>query len=137
MSTRTYQDAVSSLNTLQSNAATLDAVRASGGRLSNFAIPEMVEYLERIGYKVRWLIQRYYSSHIQQTEDLNALNVIHITGTKGKGSTSAFTDSILRHVKPEWKIGTELAYHCYLQPDMDVQVSIPLLTWLLFVNEYA
>lgn len=40
-----------------------------------------------------------------QTEDLNRLNVVHITGTKGKGSTCAFTDSILRHVKPDWKIG--------------------------------
>ncbi|KIK67984.1 hypothetical protein GYMLUDRAFT_36792 [Collybiopsis luxurians FD-317 M1] len=96
MSSRTYQDAVNSLNTLQSNAATLDAVRASGGRLSQFAIPEMVEYLERIGYK---------------TDDLNALNVIHITGTKGKGSTSAFTDSILRHTKPEWKIGLYTSPH--------------------------
>lgn len=53
MSTRTYQDAVNNLNSLQSNAATIEAVRASGGRLSQFAIPEMVEYLERIGYKVR------------------------------------------------------------------------------------
>ena len=40
-----------------------------------------------------------------QASDLNKLNVIHITGTKGKGSTSAFTDSILRRVKPEWKVG--------------------------------
>ena len=50
MSSRTYRDAVDHLNTLQSNAATLEAVRASGGRLSQFAIPEMVEYLGRIGY---------------------------------------------------------------------------------------
>jgi len=40
-----------------------------------------------------------------QRDELNTLNVIHITGTKGKGSTSAFTSSILCHVKPEWKIG--------------------------------
>ena len=53
MSTRTYQDAIADLNSLQSNAATLEAVRASGGRLSEFAIPEMVEYLHRIGYEVR------------------------------------------------------------------------------------
>jgi len=31
-----------------------------------------------------------------QPSDLNALNVIHVTGTKGKGSTSAFCDSLLR-----------------------------------------
>ena len=50
MSTRTYRDAVDHLNSLQSNAATLEAVRASGGRLSEFAIPEMIAYLNRIGY---------------------------------------------------------------------------------------
>ncbi|XP_067940728.1 folylpolyglutamate synthase, mitochondrial-like isoform X2 [Watersipora subatra] len=31
-----------------------------------------------------------------QDEDLNNLNVVHITGTKGKGSTAALTESILR-----------------------------------------
>jgi len=52
MSTRTYQDAVEHLNSLQSNAATLEAVRVSGGRASEFAIPEMIEYLDRVGYTV-------------------------------------------------------------------------------------
>ena len=52
MSTRNYSAAVDHLNSLQSNAAVLDAVRASGGRSSEFAIPEMVEYLQRIGYSV-------------------------------------------------------------------------------------
>ena len=57
MATRTYRDAVDHLNTLQSNAATLEAVRASGGRLSQFAIPEMVEYLNRIGYSASRLVK--------------------------------------------------------------------------------
>jgi len=52
-SIRTYRDAIDNLNSLQSNVATLEAVRASGGRSSEFAIPEMLEYLERIGYSVR------------------------------------------------------------------------------------
>lgn len=43
--------------------------------------------------------------HLLQQEDLNSLNVLHVTGTKGKGSTCAFVDSILRHTKPGWKIG--------------------------------
>ena len=51
MSTRSYQDAVDHLNSLQSNAETLNAIRASGGR-NEFAIPEMIEFLERIGYIV-------------------------------------------------------------------------------------
>jgi len=46
-----------------------------------------------------------------QQEDLNSLNVIHVTGTKGKGSTCAFVDSILRHTKPEWKIGLYTSPH--------------------------
>ncbi|KAH9846974.1 FolC bifunctional protein [Lenzites betulinus] len=96
MATRTYREAVDHLNSLQSNAATLEAVRASGGRLSEFAIPEMVEYLSRIGYS---------------TSDLNKLNVIHITGTKGKGSTSAFTDSIIRRAQPDWKVGLYTSPH--------------------------
>lgn len=52
MSTRCYSEAVDALNSLQSNAATLEAIRASGGRLGSFAIPEMLEYLHRIGYSV-------------------------------------------------------------------------------------
>ncbi|KAK7061933.1 folylpolyglutamate synthase [Favolaschia claudopus] len=96
MSTRSYRDAVDSLNSLQSNAAALEQVRASGGRSSAFAIPEMLEYLGIIGYK---------------PTDLNALNVIHITGTKGKGSTSAFTDSILRESHPEWTTGLYTSPH--------------------------
>lgn len=41
----------------------------------------MKSYMKRLGYQVK---------------DLNRLNVIHVAGTKGKGSTSAFCESILR-----------------------------------------
>jgi folylpolyglutamate synthase len=44
------------------------------------AIPEMVEWARRIGYK---------------RSDFNCLNIIHVAGTKGKGSTCAFASSIL------------------------------------------
>jgi hypothetical protein len=109
MSGRSYKDAIDLLNTLQSNAATLEAVKASGGQTSDLAIPEMIEYLERIGYKVRCCLYKQMPRlHICQQEDLNSLSVIHVTGTKGKGSTCAFVDSILRHTKPEWKIGASL-----------------------------
>ena len=50
MSTRTYSDAVEHLNSLQTNAATLEALRAGKSRMDQLAIPEMVEYLGRIGY---------------------------------------------------------------------------------------
>ena len=52
MSGRTYKDAIDCLNTLQSNAATLEAARLSGGRLAEFAMHETEEYLYRIGYTV-------------------------------------------------------------------------------------
>jgi hypothetical protein len=66
MSNRSYKDAIDLLNTLQSNAATLDAIRAanaSGVQTQALAIPEMIEYLEGIGYKVRCCsIERYRGS---------------------------------------------------------------------------
>ena len=58
MTTRSYADAVEKLNSLQSNAATLEALRNTGGRMNDFALPEMIEYLQRIGYSVRLLLQR-------------------------------------------------------------------------------
>ncbi|KAI0693594.1 FolC bifunctional protein [Cytidiella melzeri] len=96
MSSRTYGDAVEQLNSLQSNAATIEAARASGGRLSTTAIPEMLEYLGRIGYS---------------PDDLNRLNVIHVTGTKGKGSTCAFVNSIIREMRPDWNVGLYTSPH--------------------------
>ncbi|KAK5194884.1 hypothetical protein LTR99_009945 [Exophiala xenobiotica] len=74
------QDAVASLNTLQSNFAVVVAIRESRQKMNEQAIPEMIEWLKKVGY---------------QPSDLNALNTIHIAGTKGKGSTAAFTSSIL------------------------------------------
>jgi len=56
MSTRSYSEAVDALNSLQSNAATLGALRASGGKMSDVAIPEMLEYLHRIGYSVSFVL---------------------------------------------------------------------------------
>lgn len=75
MSTRTYQDAVENLNSLQSNAATLEMVRASGGRSSAFAIPEMLEYLEIIGYKVLlislWIVDKQLMASSLKTSMLS------------------------------------------------------------------
>lgn len=67
------------------DGCSIEAIRKSGGRMLEWSIPEMHDYLSRIGYA---------------PSDLNQLNVVHITGTKGKGSTSAFTERILReHIK--------------------------------------
>ncbi|KAH3660015.1 hypothetical protein OGAPHI_007220 [Ogataea philodendri] len=81
---RTYKDAINALNSLQSNFATIEAARLTAGAKNAVLIPEMIEWTRRIGYK---------------PQDLNRLNVIHVTGTKGKGSTCAFATSILNQYR--------------------------------------
>src|SRR5258708_12844900 len=51
--------AVEQLNTLQSNAAALGAIRASGAsNMAEYAVPEMIGFLDRIGYRVSKLFWR-------------------------------------------------------------------------------
>ncbi|KAM7093526.1 folylpolyglutamate synthase, mitochondrial isoform 2-T2 [Molossus nigricans] len=75
-----YQEAVRTLNTLQTNASYLEQAKRQRGDLQT-QLEVMKLFLARSGLQV---------------EDLDQLNVIHITGTKGKGSTCAFTERILR-----------------------------------------
>ncbi|ESO86393.1 hypothetical protein LOTGIDRAFT_129379, partial [Lottia gigantea] len=73
-----FQEAVRTLNSLQSNALTLERCQITAAkRLQN-----MVDYIHRSGLTVN---------------DLDKLSIIHISGTKGKGSTAAYCESILRH----------------------------------------
>jgi len=46
-----------------------------------------------------------------QPNDLNSLNVLHIAGTKGKGSTSAFCSSLLTNLAPNARIGLYTSPH--------------------------
>eukprot|EP00066_Takifugu_rubripes_P013443 XP_011602709.1 PREDICTED: folylpolyglutamate synthase, mitochondrial [Takifugu rubripes] len=75
-----YQDAICTLNTLQTNASCLEQVRR-GRSHPQLQLQAMKAFLERTGLTV---------------EALDHLNIIHVTGTKGKGSTCAFTEQILR-----------------------------------------
>jgi folylpolyglutamate synthase len=95
MGTRSYQDALHLLNTLQTNAATLEALKKSG-QLNQRSLPEMTDYLRRLGY---------------HTNDLSRLSIIHVAGTKGKGSTCAFCNSILSKMNPSLKIGLYTSPH--------------------------
>ncbi|XP_040505223.2 folylpolyglutamate synthase, mitochondrial isoform X10 [Gallus gallus] len=75
-----YQDAIRTLNTLQTNASYLEQVKRERGD-PRAQLEAMRGFLERSGLQV---------------EDLDRLNIIHVTGTKGKGSACAFTERILR-----------------------------------------
>lgn len=101
MSTRTYSDAVNALNGLQTNFSVIDAIRKAGGRSTDMAIPEMLEWARRAGYN--------------DAREFDKLNAIHVTGTKGKGSTCAFVQSILEQFRsangPVRKIGLYTSPH--------------------------
>uniref|UniRef100_A0A1B6DJU4 Folylpolyglutamate synthase n=1 Tax=Clastoptera arizonana TaxID=38151 RepID=A0A1B6DJU4_9HEMI len=79
-----YQEVVEALNTLQTNATVLQNLRKTVGIdvIQKQNIQDTVKYLKRVGITV---------------EDVeNNLSVIHVSGTKGKGSTCAYCESILR-----------------------------------------
>uniref|UniRef100_U3KPP0 Uncharacterized protein n=1 Tax=Oryctolagus cuniculus TaxID=9986 RepID=U3KPP0_RABIT len=59
-----------------------DAMRMLNTLQTNTQLEAMALYLARSGLQV---------------EDLDRLNIIHVTGTKGKGSSCAFTERILRN----------------------------------------
>ncbi|KAF5027598.1 hypothetical protein F66182_340 [Fusarium sp. NRRL 66182] len=79
-SSRSYNDAIDALNSLQTPFDIVEARRKAGIKPDAVSIREMKTYLDRIGYN---------------PSDLNRLNIVHVAGTKGKGSTCAFVDSIL------------------------------------------
>lgn len=77
-----YAAAIDSLNRLQTNFSVLDEMKKKGAPArSKELIKEMIEWVRRVGYTPK---------------DIDRLNVLHVTGTKGKGSTCAFTQNILK-----------------------------------------
>ncbi|CAG0889126.1 unnamed protein product [Darwinula stevensoni] len=76
-----YQEAVRCLNSLQSNASVLRNIKETKDSRAQENIPEVEKHLLALGIS---------------PDDLDRLNVIHVSGTKGKGSTCAFVESILQ-----------------------------------------
>ncbi|OAA46942.1 Folylpolyglutamate synthase [Metarhizium rileyi] len=97
---RTYNDAIDALNSLQTPHAVIEERRKLGIKPDASSIREMRAYLARIGYT---------------PADLDRLNIVHVAGTKGKGSTCAFVDSILsqyrRSKSTPSKIGLFISPH--------------------------
>ncbi|KAJ6104471.1 Folylpolyglutamate synthase [Penicillium sp. IBT 18751x] len=87
--TRTYENAISALNSLQTNYAIVEELRKSKSPADQNArsLPETVEWLRRIGHT---------------PSELDRINPVHVAGTKGKGSTSSFISTILaQYTKPQ------------------------------------
>ncbi|KAG0144437.1 hypothetical protein CROQUDRAFT_134356 [Cronartium quercuum f. sp. fusiforme G11] len=93
---RGYKEAVLALNSLQTNANVLAAIQAAGPQPASKVLGQTTHYLRRLGYK---------------PDDLNALGVVHISGTKGKGSTAAFCSTLLTTINPEAKVGLFTSPH--------------------------
>ena len=59
-------------------------------------------------------MMKNYSDRLGMTDDIKKLKVVHVAGTKGKGSTCAFVESILRrHGLKTWPIYVSTFNRCY------------------------
>ncbi|CAI4221706.1 unnamed protein product [Auanema sp. JU1783] len=79
--TTKYQAAIMGLNSLQSNAMTIQKMRESRASLQEQNVPQTINFLVKCGISMK---------------NIDNLHVIHVSGTKGKGSTCAFVESMLR-----------------------------------------
>ncbi|CAK7245860.1 MAG: Folylpolyglutamate synthetase [Sporothrix thermara] len=81
----TYADAIALLNSTQTGYKVLEERRKAGITLDAVdPIRQMKTHLGYIGHEAK---------------DLDRLNVVHVAGTKGKGTTCAFTNSILERYR--------------------------------------
>lgn len=97
----TYDNALHLLSLLQSNKTIISLFAASPNTadINASALPEMRAWLARAGYSPTDITAA-------------AVRVIHVAGTKGKGSVCAFTTSILRqYPEAAGKIGTYTSPH--------------------------
>ena len=91
-----YQEAIAVLNSLKTHPLTLEEPGEPGSQVNQTSLREMQEWLPRIN---------------RSPMELNDLNIVHVTGTKGKGSTCAFVSSILQHLFPRNRIGQFTSPH--------------------------
>ncbi|RKF76521.1 Folylpolyglutamate synthase [Golovinomyces cichoracearum] len=98
---RTYNDAIELLNTLQTPHKKLKPRPDSNGNSYAESNVKLRACLLHLGYSI---------------SDLNRLNIVHITGTKGKGSICAYVDSILN--KYRLSNGLPLRVGLYTSPHL-------------------
>jgi folylpolyglutamate synthase len=81
----------------------IEARRAAGIRPDAASVREMRAYLARVGHTPR---------------DLDRLNIVHVAGTKGKGSTCAFVDSVLSRYRQRGGPGTPHKVGLFTSPHL-------------------
>ncbi|XP_006825305.1 folylpolyglutamate synthase, mitochondrial-like [Saccoglossus kowalevskii] len=81
MSDDNYWEALRILRTLPQNKELIKKVIEDGGWYASRQIPEFIDDLKRADITL---------------DDIDGLSIIHVSGTKGKGSVCAFCESILR-----------------------------------------
>ncbi|RSM10375.1 hypothetical protein CDV31_007251 [Fusarium ambrosium] len=91
-----YEDAIKLLNSTQSGYKALGEKRRQGQKLDPNSLAHMTQWLRCIGYSPR---------------DLNRMNIIHVAGTKGKGTTCAFTNSILQRFQDTIKVPRKIGLY--------------------------
>ncbi|KAF7185661.1 Folylpolyglutamate synthase [Pseudocercospora fuligena] len=99
----TYNDALKYLNSLQNNYKVLEERRKNPPKdlTKNDSLHEMLQSVEDAGYK---------------PSDFDALNAVHVAGTKGKGTTCAFVNSILNQYRERY--GTPKQIGLYTSPHL-------------------
>jgi folylpolyglutamate synthase len=75
---RNYKSAIRDLNSLQSNAAAIENIKKNKLIHPSSSLLEMMEFSKKLDI------------------NMNNVKVFHVSGTKGKGSTCAFLESLLR-----------------------------------------
>lgn len=65
---RDYQAAVTALNTLQSNFSIVEAIKKLGPGWNQQALPEMREWVRRIGYEVCVIVSTASKDHDTEPE---------------------------------------------------------------------
>ncbi|KAK4231696.1 Mur ligase [Podospora fimiseda] len=97
-----YDQALSRLSSLQSNSlitSLFDSLPSDSQKdINSLAIPEMKAWMSRAGVTPELISQ-------------SGLKCVHVAGTKGKGSVSAYIASIIQQYFPEEKVGLYTSPH--------------------------